>query len=158
MPAPWHVQVQFEHTLSTGGGVEHRVELAGAAPAISLADGGNITAQSSVSLQHRRKTAGDAEARLHVAPGQANFTAASIACGAGAASFVAASSSVFRIEADAVRLDSATVSTPKATVDRLASAEGTRREPFNPTPMAVNSISSGSPHVRPMWALSTCGA
>ena len=36
---------------------------------------------------------------------------------------------------------------------------GTRREPFNSTPMAVNSISSGSPHVRctPMWALSTCG-
>ena len=36
---------------------------------------------------------------------------------------------------------------------------GTRREPFSFTPVAVNSISSGSPHVRctPMWALSTCG-
>ena len=28
----------------------------------------------------------------------------------------------------------------------------TRREPLNSTPMAVNPISSGSPHVRPMWA------
>ena len=37
-------------------------------------------------------------------------------------------------------------------------AHGTRREPFNSSPMAVNSISSDSPHVRPMWAaLSTCG-
>ena len=34
---------------------------------------------------------------------------------------------------------------------------GTRRGPFTFTPMAVNSISYGSPHVRPMWALSTCG-
>ena len=36
---------------------------------------------------------------------------------------------------------------------------GTPRTPFNSTPMAVNSIPSGSPHVRctPMWALSTCG-
>jgi len=32
---------------------------------------------------------------------------------------------------------------------------GTRHEPFNFTPMAVNSISSGSPHVRPMGR--TCG-
>ena len=32
---------------------------------------------------------------------------------------------------------------------------GTRLEPFNFTPMAVNSISSGSPHVRPMGR--TCG-
>ena len=31
----------------------------------------------------------------------------------------------------------------------------TRREPFKFTPMGVNPISSGSPHVRPMWALST---
>ena len=31
----------------------------------------------------------------------------------------------------------------------------TRREPFNSTPMAVNSISSGSPHVHPMGR--TCG-
>ena len=38
-------------------------------------------------------------------------------------------------------------------------AGSTRREPFNSTPMAVNSISPGPPHVRcaPMWALSTCG-
>ena len=34
---------------------------------------------------------------------------------------------------------------------------GTRPEPINSTPMGVNSISSGSPHVRPKWALSTCG-
>ena len=27
---------------------------------------------------------------------------------------------------------------------------GTHRQPFNSTPMAVNSISLGSPHVRPM--------
>ena len=33
-----------------------------------------------------------------------------------------------------------------------------RREPFNATPMGVRSISFGSPHVRPMWALNTCGA
>ena len=33
--------------------------------------------------------------------------------------------------------------------------EGARHEPFNSTPMAVNSISSGSPHVRPM--VRTCG-
>ena len=33
----------------------------------------------------------------------------------------------------------------------------TRPEAFNSTPMGVNSISSGSPHARPMWALSTCG-
>ena len=35
----------------------------------------------------------------------------------------------------------------------------TRPEPFNSTPMAANSISSSSPHVRctPMWALSTRG-
>ncbi len=32
---------------------------------------------------------------------------------------------------------------------------GLQREPFNFTPMAVNSISSGSPHVRPMGR--TCG-
>ena len=30
--------------------------------------------------------------------------------------------------------------------------------PFNVTPMAVNSISSGSPHVRPMGVHRTCGA
>ena len=34
---------------------------------------------------------------------------------------------------------------------------GTRPEPFNFTPMGVNSISFGSPHVGPIWALSTCG-
>ena len=33
---------------------------------------------------------------------------------------------------------------------------GTRREPFNSTPMGVNPISPGSPHVRPMGR--TCGA
>ena len=31
------------------------------------------------------------------------------------------------------------------------------RAPFKLTPMAVNSISSGPPHVRPMCALHTCG-
>ena len=38
--------------------------------------------------------------------------------------------------------------------------EGARCQPFNFTPMGVNSVSSGSPHVRctPMCALSTCGA
>ena len=36
-----------------------------------------------------------------------------------------------------------------------ADAEGKRREPFNFTPMGVNPISSGSPHVRPMGR--TCG-
>ena len=30
-------------------------------------------------------------------------------------------------------------------------------EPFNSTPMAANSISFGSPHVRPTWACRTCG-
>ena len=34
---------------------------------------------------------------------------------------------------------------------------GTSREPFNSTPMAVNSISSGSPHVRRMGVHRTCG-
>ena len=34
---------------------------------------------------------------------------------------------------------------------------GTRREPFNSTPMAVNPISPGSPHVRPMGVHRTCG-
>ena len=34
---------------------------------------------------------------------------------------------------------------------------GTRREPFNSTPMAVNSIPSGSPQVRPMGVHRTCG-
>ena len=34
---------------------------------------------------------------------------------------------------------------------------GMRREPFNSTPMGVNSISSGSPHVRPMGVHRTCG-
>ena len=36
-----------------------------------------------------------------------------------------------------------------------ARTNGTRREPFNSTPMAVNSVSSGSPHVRPVGR--TCG-
>ena len=40
---------------------------------------------------------------------------------------------------------------------RSVFSEYVLREPFNFTPMGVNSISSGSPHVRPMWALSTCG-
>ena len=35
---------------------------------------------------------------------------------------------------------------------------GACRETFNFTPMAVNSISFGSPRVPPMRALSTCGA
>ena len=35
--------------------------------------------------------------------------------------------------------------------------EGTRPEPFNYTPMAVNSISSGSPHVRCTPMGRTCG-
>ena len=34
---------------------------------------------------------------------------------------------------------------------------GPRPEPFNSTPMAVNPISSGSPHVRPMGVHRTCG-
>ena len=34
---------------------------------------------------------------------------------------------------------------------------GARREPFNATPMGVNSISFGSPHVRPMGAHRTRG-
>ena len=34
---------------------------------------------------------------------------------------------------------------------------GKRREPFNSTPMGVNSSSSGSPHVRPMGVHRTCG-
>jgi len=38
---------------------------------------------------------------------------------------------------------------------RLAQANGTRHEPFNSTPMVANSISSGSPHVRPTGR--TCG-
>ena len=33
----------------------------------------------------------------------------------------------------------------------------TRPGPFNFTPVGANPISPGSPHVRPMWALSTCG-
>ena len=37
-----------------------------------------------------------------------------------------------------------------------AQLRGTRREPFNFTPMGVNPTSSGSPHVRPMGR--TCGA
>ena len=35
--------------------------------------------------------------------------------------------------------------------------DGTRREPFNSTPMAANSISSGSPHVRCTPMGRTCG-
>ena len=37
----------------------------------------------------------------------------------------------------------------------LGKTFGTRREPFNSTPVAVNSVSFGSPHVRPMGR--TCG-
>jgi hypothetical protein len=33
----------------------------------------------------------------------------------------------------------------------------TRREPFNSTPMGVNPIPFGSPHVRPMGVRRTCG-
>ena len=36
-------------------------------------------------------------------------------------------------------------------------APGTRHEPFNYTHMGVNSIPSGSPHVRPMGVHRTCG-
>ena len=42
--------------------------------------------------------------------------------------------------------------------DGLRVLKGTRREPFNFTPMAVNSISFGSPHVHPMGVHRTCGA
>ena len=51
----------------------------------------------------------------------------------------------------------------KSVVDWHASSSkglfpnGTRREPFNYTPMGVNPISSGSPHVRPMGVHRTCG-
>ena len=38
------------------------------------------------------------------------------------------------------------------------SSECARRGPFDFTPIGANSISFGSPHVRPMGALSTCGA
>jgi len=41
---------------------------------------------------------------------------------------------------------------------QMAFALGTRHKPFNSTPMGVNSISSGSPHVRPMGVHRTCGA
>ena len=44
------------------------------------------------------------------------------------------------------------MTTPRGVVNSVAC---TRREPFNYTPMAVNPISSGSPHVRPMGR--TCG-
>ena len=44
-----------------------------------------------------------------------------------------------------------------AAFDRETCRLGTRREPFDFTPMGVNPIPSGPPHVRPMWALSTCG-
>ena len=37
----------------------------------------------------------------------------------------------------------------------LGSGRGARREPFNPAPIGVNSISSGSPHVYP--TVRTCG-
>ena len=47
---------------------------------------------------------------------------------------------------------------PPSTQAEYNKTSGPRPEPFNYTPMAVNPISSGSPHVRPMWALSTCGA
>ena len=46
-----------------------------------------------------------------------------------------------------------------AVVDKLVlvGVEALQWEPLDFTPMAVNSISFGPPHVRPMWALSTCG-
>ena len=48
--------------------------------------------------------------------------------------------------------------TPEGSVPRAHDRDaGTPPEPFNSTPMGVNSISPGPPHVRPMWALSTCG-
>jgi len=40
----------------------------------------------------------------------------------------------------------------------VAFANGTRREPFNFTPMGVNPISPGPAHVRPMGVHRTCGA
>ena len=41
--------------------------------------------------------------------------------------------------------------------DAPATLSCTRHEPFNSTPMGVNPISSGSPHVRPMGVHRTCG-
>ena len=46
---------------------------------------------------------------------------------------------------------------PLLFVSRPGQLKGTRREPFNSTPMAVNSISSGPPHVCPMGVHRTCG-
>ena len=46
-------------------------------------------------------------------------------------------------------------SPPKSPQHHELQLPGTRREPFNFTPMGVNPISSGSPHVRPMGR--TCG-
>ena len=43
-------------------------------------------------------------------------------------------------------------------VEGVRDAErGTRHEPFNSTPMGVNPISPGSPHVRPVGVHRTCG-
>ena len=44
---------------------------------------------------------------------------------------------------------------PKIIGSRMAHTQNLQPEPFNFTPMAVSSISSGSPHVRPMGR--TCG-
>ena len=52
-------------------------------------------------------------------------------------------------------LPPATVAGTGANATVYEMPDGTRPEPFNFTPMAVNSISSGSPHVRPMGR--TCG-
>ena len=41
---------------------------------------------------------------------------------------------------------------------RRTTSLSTRPEPFNSTPMGVNPISPGSPHVRPMGVHRTCGA
>ena len=47
----------------------------------------------------------------------------------------------------------------KAPMSKLALQTGlcTPHEPFNSTPVAANSIPSGSPHVRPMRVYRTCG-
>ena len=54
-------------------------------------------------------------------------------------------------------LDPYTRLVARMTAAANALVQGTRGEPFNSTPMAVNPISSGSPHVRPMGVHRTCG-
>ena len=53
------------------------------------------------------------------------------------------------------RLDAANQNQNQNRLPVITGSNGTRPEPFNFTPMAVNPISSGSPHVRPMGR--TCG-